>query len=453
MALTAGAFIPPAHAQQDLDFSISPSPVGSGARAAGMADAFVAIADDATGASWNPAGLVQLERAELSVVGSFNAITEQFEAANRPEFDSRHEESSTDLHFLSFAYPLPILIVGRNATVSVSYQRKYDFARSFDVDYDLSFIAGDGTSVTQIRHYDFDQDGGLSTITPAFALEITKRLSVGVAFNLWRSTFLSENDWERRLVIRNEASTGDFIFPPTTRLVEEKYDDFEGENYVIGVLWNVTERFNIGMRYDSAFTGKVDYTMRGTGTNLTPKFEQERRKISVPDSLTVGASYRINDQLTLAFDVTRTDWNDFFVKDAKGKKVSLVTGQDIDAPNATELDATYTVRLGSEYVFVPKRPKETLTQLWTVRGGAFYDEEPASNRPTGDPDAIGDGRPDRFWGITAGVGVQAFQRINIDFAYQARFGFGVDSDRIIGIEGFEEDVLQHRFLLSTVIYF
>jgi hypothetical protein len=43
--------------------------------------------------------------------------------------------------------------------------------------------------------------------------------------------------------------------------------------------------------------------------------------------------------------------------------------------------------------------------------------------------------------------------VNIDVAYQARFGLGVDSDRISGLEGFEEDIVQHRFLLSAVIYF
>jgi len=44
---------------------------GSGARAAGMGNAFIAVSDDGTAASWNPAGLSQLRRPELSVV--FNA--------------------------------------------------------------------------------------------------------------------------------------------------------------------------------------------------------------------------------------------------------------------------------------------------------------------------------------------------------------------------------------------
>ena len=41
---------------------------GSGARAAGMANAFIAISDDGTAASWNPSGLAQLRKPELSVV-------------------------------------------------------------------------------------------------------------------------------------------------------------------------------------------------------------------------------------------------------------------------------------------------------------------------------------------------------------------------------------------------
>jgi hypothetical protein len=48
---------------------------GSGARALGMGGAFLARADDATAASWNPAGLSYLRLPEVSLVysgGNFN---------------------------------------------------------------------------------------------------------------------------------------------------------------------------------------------------------------------------------------------------------------------------------------------------------------------------------------------------------------------------------------------
>src|SRR6266850_5947639 len=64
--LPFGISLPPS-----LNFATSPSPVGSGARAQGQALAFIGVADDATAASHNPAGLVQLERPEVSIVGSY----------------------------------------------------------------------------------------------------------------------------------------------------------------------------------------------------------------------------------------------------------------------------------------------------------------------------------------------------------------------------------------------
>ena len=54
-----------------VEIPSSLNPVGSGARALGMGGAFIAVADDATSASWNPGGLIQLETPETSVVGFF----------------------------------------------------------------------------------------------------------------------------------------------------------------------------------------------------------------------------------------------------------------------------------------------------------------------------------------------------------------------------------------------
>ena len=60
-------FLPDA-AAQDVGQITQASNVGSGARAMGMGGAFVAVADDATAASWNPAGLTALTRPEFSFV-------------------------------------------------------------------------------------------------------------------------------------------------------------------------------------------------------------------------------------------------------------------------------------------------------------------------------------------------------------------------------------------------
>lgn len=434
-------------AYAQLEFSVSPSPVGSGARAAGMADAFVAIADDATAASWNPAGLVQLERPELSIVGSFNAISEQFHSTALPGLNSEQDSDSLDLNFLSVVYPLPFTIGSRNATLSISYQRKFDFTRSFDVQLNPS----DNTVTT----FNFDQSGGFSTISPSLAVELTEKLSVGVSFNLWRSSFLSENGWEKKVVSKAVTDLGGDTPQVTNQSTREKYTDFEGENYSIGVLWQASNKMALGLRYETAFTGKIDFQgqLIRNGTELASIVEE--RKIHFPDTLTLGASYRFNDRLTVALDVSRTDWNDFYVERASGIRLSLIDGTkmnmlDDDDPVPTDFDTTYTVRLGAEYVFIPHTTGTELNRLWSLRGGLFFDQEPASGR-SGDPQ--GDGDPDNFYGFSAGVGLLAFQRFNFDVAYQLRYGNNVNSDFISGVRNFDEDVLQHRLLLSMVLYF
>jgi long-subunit fatty acid transport protein len=255
------------------------------------------------------------------------------------------------------------------------------------------------------------------------------------------------------LVIEHDAIINGTPVPTTVRTVEERFDDLEGENVAIGLLWTPIERLSLGFRYDTAWTGDVDYKFRTFGTNTVFMEDSEKNEIEFPSSFTLGAASRVNDRLTIALDWTHADWSEFVLVNEAGERFSLVTGENVDEETASLPDATNTVRLGAEYVFLPRRPPDRLKQLWSLRGGLFYDEEPASNRPTGVPDVQGDGSPDEFWGISIGAGVQAFQRVNFDAAYQARFGFGVDSDRINVFEGFEEDVVQHRFLLSAVIYF
>ena len=63
-----------AHAQaiQNVVLRNSFNPLGAGARGLGMGGAFIAVADDGTAASFNPAGLAQLRRTEFAAVGLRN---------------------------------------------------------------------------------------------------------------------------------------------------------------------------------------------------------------------------------------------------------------------------------------------------------------------------------------------------------------------------------------------
>jgi long-subunit fatty acid transport protein len=433
-----------------LEFSISPSPVGSGARAAAMSDAFVAIADDATAASWNPAGLIQLERPEISVVGSFNLVRDVFDAFEEPGAKGNHTSSTADLNFFSITYPAHLRAIERNITFSLSLQKKYDLERRFNLRLDRSIpeleIAGS-------LDYDFEQSGGLHTITPAIAFELTHTLSLGLAVNLWRDTPVSQVSWDQTVTLHSQSSIGSDPPEFTDRVTRDSYKHLRGENYSVGLLWQAHPAWTLGLRFDTSFESKVDFSTVTRGSNVVGGVFSfsETRKVHFPWTFAFGAAYRRNDRLTISGDLSTTNWNGFYYKDGEGTRFSLVDGAEMH--EGRPFDQTWTIRLGTEYVFLPQTPKENINTLWTLRGGVSLDEEPASGRSTFEPNLPGDGKPDLFYGASIGAGVQLFNRVNLDAAYQVRYGNNVNSDLIRNLPGFAEDVLQHRFLLSAVIYF
>ena len=98
MFLTSLAF-----SQTNLNWNIT----GAGARAEGLGGAFIGVADDATAIVWNPAGLTQLERAELSAVGRYSSEKSESKS-NVPgyEYDESNSQSHYSFNFASGAVPL-----------------------------------------------------------------------------------------------------------------------------------------------------------------------------------------------------------------------------------------------------------------------------------------------------------------------------------------------------------
>ena len=108
--------------------------VGAGARANGMGGAFTAIADDATAASWNPAGLAQLRQPEISVVHDGITTERTTTALLRYDIDvpplgvqrityqtdvpNRSSSRSSDIGFLSVTAPLLGNVFGIFCTTS-----------------------------------------------------------------------------------------------------------------------------------------------------------------------------------------------------------------------------------------------------------------------------------------------------------------------------------------------
>ena len=137
---------------------------GTGARAHGMGGAFIALADDATAASWNPAGLAQLSRPEVSVVyesfsGDYDTIElliedfsgyQPFPFSYRFSIDSPGDFDDSNLAFLSVTYPFQL---GKTSLVTqASYRRMASFPdlkRGGGTFAEL--LDGDGNSLDQFE--------------------------------------------------------------------------------------------------------------------------------------------------------------------------------------------------------------------------------------------------------------------------------------------------------------
>jgi hypothetical protein len=109
----------PAAAQSSLQVPIQFDFLNPSARSLALGSAFVGLADDATAALVNPAGLIELSRKEFSIEGRYRKFQQPFLVGGRlsgqvtgqgqdtiagPDF-ATISSSGTDLTFLSFVYP------------------------------------------------------------------------------------------------------------------------------------------------------------------------------------------------------------------------------------------------------------------------------------------------------------------------------------------------------------
>nr|WP_320191411.1 outer membrane protein transport protein [uncultured Desulfobacter sp.] len=410
----------------DINFAFSPNPVGSGARALGFG-AFIAVADDATAASWNPGGLVQLKTAEISVVANYSYQKERYSSLDNSEVNSSQSTSLTDLNYLSFTYPFTLW--DRNMVVSINYQQLYDFTR--EVNYQLN---------TQSLNIEFDtqgsyhQSGNLSAVGVAYGFEIIPRhLSLGITVNIWDDN-LCANSW-------GQTETGSIVASYFGRIVKEyNYEThhnyiFKGLNYNLGLLWRSRNRkFSIGAVYKSPFTADLKHKFDYQITNGYESILNMEEELEMPMSYGVGIAYRFSDKFTISADVYRTHWEDFLLKQKDGKKTSAVTAKP---EGESDVDPTCQVRLGAEYLLINRNKHYVIP----FRMGLFYDPAPAEKKP------------DDYYGFSIGTGF-AKGRFMFDIAAQYRFGRNVGESIFSNhsLHGLTQDVDEFKVYSSIIIY-
>ncbi|WP_300671997.1 outer membrane protein transport protein [Desulfoluna sp.] len=400
-----------------------------------MGGAFIAVADDATAASWNPAGLIQIERPEVSMVVSGSRRAEENLFSENSEANGVETISNASINY--FSVSTPVQLWGYSLTLSLNYQRLYDFARAWD--FPMTIEGTEGLNeIHQEQQVSYSQDGGLSALGLACGILITPDFSIGFALNIWDDD-LTENHWEKSIVETGQGNFGRYT--ADFESVRHRRYSFKGLNANLGFLWSVSRKLTLGAVLKTPFRADLNhrewsYTkLNYTQPNFPADFEDEASSeeectLHMPMSYGMGLAYRASDALTVSMDLYRTRWDDYKVENSQGRTTCPLTGKPYDE---SDIAPTLQVRTGAEYLLIKPR------YLIPLRCGFFYDPAPA------------EGKPDDFFGATLGTGV-TFKRFSLDVAYQYRFADDV-GESILQEYGFSQDVREHTLYASVICYF
>ncbi len=407
--------------------------VGAGARAFGMGGAFIAIADDATSASWNPAGLGQLERPEVTLVLRFQNYRNMSPAGGdgRSFYDGAEDRigNSYGFDFLSFTYPVKI---GNFKLVpQISYQRAINYKLDLKANAVRSFfpmihpvlqipveIDGEATETQSYR-------GGLDVVSLSLGSRLFDWLCVGVSANLWLNGYEGLLNYQftgSYSALDGSGSGGDWY----AALEAEEDVDIDGITFNFGVLADVTEKFKIGAVYKKGFNTNARYKVRSIGTEGGTGYtwdtsETDFSPLNWPATYGLGFSYRPMDQLTISMDFTETRWAGSILKDfpmhdgeaddAVSQDVYFPTFEPVENDTGFKQYDSRQFRLGLEYVLIGKRAYIPL------RLGFFVDSQYF-------PDASG--AQVVFFGVTAGFGIKR-GGFSVDFAALLEAGSYLDN--------------------------
>lgn len=416
---------------QRSEIPSSPNPVGSGARALGMGGAFIAIADDATAASWNPGGLVQLELPEISLVSDAFHRADDNSFGTHPEADGRQTVSETGINYFSAAYPFHFR--GYNMIVSLNYQKLYDFTREWHFP-----IRSDSERLSLTQNSAFRQEGNLSAIGLAYCIQLTPTFSFGFTLNFWDHR-LSKNEWKQNISEYRSGVVSGNAF--TSESHSSHSYSFKGVNANLGILWNITDRLNLGAVLKTPF--KADLKHKHSFFHLLqyPEFSEEYDSVSsntferdehlnMPMSYGIGLAYQITKRFTLSMDAYRTEWDDFIQTDAEGKEFSPITGL---SARESDISPTHQIRMGAEYLRITDR------YIIPLCAGVFYDPAPAQ------------GSPDHIFGFSIGSGI-GWRQFHFDVACQYRFGHHIGAS-VLKEWDFSQDISEYTLYTSLVLHF
>jgi long-subunit fatty acid transport protein len=380
-----------------------------GARSAGLGGAFVALADDATAAFANPAGLVQLLKPEVSIEARNWSHSMPYTVNGRVEGDptgrgldvtagiAKGETTydTTGLSFLSLVWP------AGDWSFAV-YRHQY---ADLEFSGETQGLFGGDSDCCQTRWSDqqmySEQDIVSYGLSAAYRISDSFSIGLGVAyFDVSMDSITTEYLWDV------DSETGFYgptsFLPDRLALTEYLFIDDSDWTFSGGFLWSPTDRWRVGGVYRQGFeVGIGNDIIAGVAVDYgvppgTVIIRNRGIPTQFPDVYGLGFSYRgLEERLILSFQWDRIEYS------------SIPQSIGLDDQTIDDADELH---FGAEYVFLESTP------VIAVRLGAWLDPDHQMYATVADPymrAMLPQG--DDEWHYTVGLGL-ATRRFQVDLA-------------------------------------
>lgn len=362
------------------------------AEAMAQASAWVARARGPSAIFFNPAGLTQIQKFEISGGTTLIDLQSEFTGPTPLSFVTETENSIVPPSHGFLGYK-----IGEKIAVGIGMHTSFGLIMEWPQRWpeDLNF----GSFILE------KVDLKTYNINPTIAYAVNENLSFGAGFQ-W---VLASAQLERRINLNALPGLPPGLppLPPGDSFLDA--DNGGGDfGFNVGVLYK-TEKVGIGVSYrsqvDLALDGTVDFTIPTIGIPpldavLQGTFSDQGggTEIPLPDLIMAGIAYRPSEKAEIELDVNWANWKDF-------DQFTIAFDGTLSAqPLRSEQrwDDGFTLRLGGAY---------KVSDTMEARLGGIYD-------PTVIPDETL--RPllpesDRY-GVNAGVGFK-LGSIDVDLAY------------------------------------
>lgn len=424
--------------------------IGNGAAALGMGGAYVAIADDLSALTWNPAGLSNKKGFRMQFDSVYSSGSEDFEVTTRQSGTSQHDFSVSGFQPQSIALTYQIQ---RDDTIfgpAFSWNRSTLSLLDYKMDapatghYETPFFISADYSEIYNRTYD---RGGEDVYSFGFSFK-KNRFAIGSTWNVLTGESTetlvihqTQNGTQQYFTPDGEPASAPFSF--TNDVTHDWKKKYSGSYLSVGTLYEVNEKLSVGglvrfgykRKVDTNELVKVDFDLSGpfpSSDHRISELDPSTLESKIPIEVSGGLAVHLNTRLLIASSLIFADYR----MNGFQSEFLFPTNQRAAYGHQTALIQW---RNGLEY---------QANDIMKVRGGIIIDDQPYSLNyyPVNEPD------DSPFYGFTLGGG-WTYLRIGFDVVYLHETGRALFGQRLGGIldrdAEFSDGHLSHnRFFFS-----